>query len=98
MKTHIINKSGYGTICKTKNRVVAISSEDFVNLSLEFQCKKCLSKISNVTSFLNTSKKTLNNKNDAFALMPNKSLKNRYAITGLQTDIYKPSFRCDITS
>ena len=51
-----------------------------------------------VTSFLNTSKKTLNNKNDAFALMPNKSLKNRYAITGLQTDIYKPSFRCDITS
>lgn len=35
---------------------------------------------------------------DAFALMPNKSLKNRYAITGLQTDIYKPSFRCDITS
>lgn len=51
-----------------------------------------------VTSFLNTSKKTLNNENDAFALMPNKSLKNRYAITGLQTDIYKPSFRCDITS
>lgn len=51
-----------------------------------------------VTSFLNITKKTLNNKNDAFALMPIKSLKNRYAVTGLQTDIYKPSFRNDITS
>ena len=51
-----------------------------------------------VTSFLNTSKKTLNNKIGAFALMLIKSLKNRYATTGLQTDIYKPSFRSDITS
>lgn len=39
-----------------------------------------------VTSFLNATKKTLNNENDAFALMPIKSLKNRYATTGLCTD------------
>ncbi|MDD3506371.1 MAG: hypothetical protein PHX65_07495 [Sulfurimonas sp.] len=39
-----------------------------------------------VTSLLNNSKKSLNNKNtqiNAFAQMSNKSLRNRYAVTGL---------------
>jgi hypothetical protein len=39
-----------------------------------------------VTSLLNNSKKSLNNKNtqiNAFAQMSNKSLRNGYAVTGL---------------
>ena len=56
MKTHIVNESGLGTICKTKNRVVAVSIKDFLNLPLEFQCKKCLSKLNGVTSKHNNTK------------------------------------------
>lgn len=45
MKIHIKNKSGLGTACKTKNRVVVLSEVEFLNELKERQCLKCLSKV-----------------------------------------------------
>lgn len=61
------------------------------NKTLNEQCPKLFhvnnfQKHISVTSLLNDSKKSLNNKNtqiNAFVLMSNKSLRDRYAVTGL---------------
>jgi len=42
MKTHIAKKHGYGAVCNTRSRIVVVSKDDFLKLSLEFQCVKCL--------------------------------------------------------
>lgn len=45
MKVHIRSKSGLSTVCKTKNRVVALSEAEFLNELKERQCVKCFLKL-----------------------------------------------------
>ncbi|TKI68880.1 hypothetical protein FCU45_07910 [Sulfurimonas crateris] len=67
---------------QTQNKFIDSNSIQNQNLSHVDNFRK----YGAVTSLLNNSKKSLNNKNtqiNAFALMSNKSLRNRYALTGL---------------